>query len=134
MIVVDANLLAYAILPTSEWTHRAEAALRKNQLWSAPVLWRSEVRNTIAGYLRRGKLSPPQALDAIERAEALLLGGQFRPDDAAVLRLVMQSECSAYDCEYVALAEALHVPLVTNDQKVVRTFPGIAVSLLEFVS
>ena len=37
------------------------------------------------------------------------------------------SHCSAYDCEFVALALELEVPLVTADRQLLRSFPRIAV-------
>ena len=37
------------------------------------------------------------------------------------------------NCEYVALAEALDVPLVTEDREVLRAFPARAVSPEQFV-
>jgi predicted nucleic acid-binding protein len=40
-----------------------------------------------------------------------------------VLRLSQESNCSAYDCEYVALAEFLDVVLVTADGKLAKAFP-----------
>jgi hypothetical protein len=39
----------------------------------------------------------------------------------------------AHRCEYVALAEALDVPLVTEDREVLRAFPARAVSPEQFV-
>jgi predicted nucleic acid-binding protein len=42
------------------------------------------------------------------------------------MRLVEASSCSAYDCEYVALADTLDVPLVTYDRGVLRDFPSRA--------
>lgn len=43
--------------------------------------------------------------------------------------LVRKSDCSAYDCEFVALAVCLGIWLETMDKKVLRGFPGEAVSL-----
>jgi predicted nucleic acid-binding protein len=49
------------------------------------------------------------------------------------MELVASSECSAYDCEFVALAEDLGIPLVTVDKKLLKEFPQIAVSLDEYI-
>jgi predicted nucleic acid-binding protein len=43
-----------------------------------------------------------------------------------VLELVKESHCSAYDCEFVALAETLGVTVVTMDAKLIKAFPTIA--------
>jgi predicted nucleic acid-binding protein len=49
-----------------------------------------------------------------------------------IIKLVLASDCSAYDCEYVALAMDLDVPLVTTDKQILRAFPKIAVALEQF--
>ena len=54
-------------------------------------------------------------------------------DSRDVLRLVELSACSAYDCEFVALAEYLKAPLVTNDREVLASFSDVAVSMEGFV-
>jgi len=51
-----------------------------------------------------------------------------------VLDLAIASGCSGYDCEFVALAQHLEVPMVTADQKVLRAFPTIAVGLTTFAT
>lgn len=45
---------------------------------------------------------------------------------------VAASPCSAYDCEFVALAADLTVPLVTTDKKLVKSFPDIAIHIDHF--
>ena len=52
MIVVDSNVIAYLYLP-GEYTSAAEALIERDSDWAAPLLWRSEFRNILAGYLRR---------------------------------------------------------------------------------
>ena len=131
MIVADANLLVYAIIP-SDMNEPAEKVFLRDPEWSAPVLWRSEFRNVLAGCLRRGDMTYPETLNAIRRAETILGGREFMIQDAAVMRCVRDSRCTAYDCEYVALAEELGVPLVTADRKLLQAVPDIAVSLQEF--
>lgn len=126
MIVVDSNILAYLYLP-GERTADAEALLEQDPDWAAPVLWRSEFRNILAGYLRRGALTFEHACRVQAEAESLLLGAEYGVDSAAVLELVRDSDCSAYDCEFVALARTLNTKLVTADRQLLRAFPGHAV-------
>ena len=128
MIVVDTNVLAYLYLP-GEFTAKAEALLQRDAAWAAPVLWRSEFRNILAGYLRRKSLTFEQAVAIQSEAEELLRDAEFEVDSAEVLELVRGSDCSAYDCEFVALAASLEVPLMTLDAKLLRAFPKRCVSL-----
>jgi predicted nucleic acid-binding protein len=128
MIVVDSNVIAYLYLPTP-FTALAERLLERRSPWVAPVLWRSEIRNVLAQYLRRKSLTLTQALEIQEEAEGLLAGREFDVPSLEVLRLVERSGCSAYDCEFVALAIKLDVPLVTVDKKILSEFPAIAVPL-----
>lgn len=128
MIVVDSNILAYLYLP-GERTADAEALLEKDPEWVAPVLWRSEFRNILAGYTRRKTLTFEQACSLQSEAEGLLSGSEFEVDSRAVLELVHDSDCSAYDCEFIALAIKLGTKLVTADKKVLRAFPNRTIAL-----
>ena len=128
MIVADANILAYLYLP-GDFTQRAEALLAQDADWVAPTLWRSEFRNILAGFMRRGTLTFEQAYAIQREAEALLSGREYEMDSYDVLALVRKSDCSAYDCEFVALAVRLGIRLVTMDKKLLRGFPGEAVPL-----
>ena len=128
MIVVDSNVLAYLYLP-GEYTADAEALLEQDPDWAAPILWRSEFRNILAGYLRRKALTFEQANCLQREAEALLQGTEFEVESSAVLELVRDSDCSAYDCEFIALAMKLDTRLVTLDKKLLRAFPKRAIAL-----
>ena len=128
MIVVDSNVLIYLYLPT-EYTANAEALLERDPEWAAPILWRSEFRNVLAGYMRRKAITFDQACALQSEAESLLAASEFEIDSRAVLELVRDSDCSAYDCEFIALATQLNTKLVTMDKKVLRAFPKRAVAL-----
>ena len=128
MIVVDTNIVAYLYLP-GEFTAAAETLLEQDAGWAAPILWRSEFRNILAGYMRRGNLTFEQAYAIQSEAEDLLRGAEYEVDSLGVLELVRASQCSAYDCEFVALAMKLGTTLVTMDGKLLRAFPDIAVAL-----
>lgn len=128
MIVVDSNVLAYLYLP-GDLTEAAEALLEREPEWAAPPLWRSEFRNILAGYLRRGMLTFEQVCSLQAEAEALMAGFEFEVLSHDVLDLVRDSACSAYDCEFVALARRFDVKLVTMDRKILKAFPEFAVAL-----
>jgi predicted nucleic acid-binding protein len=59
--------------------------------------------------------------------------GEYTVSSQQIMTLVAQSPCSAYDCEFVALAMDLQVPLVTVDQQILGSFPTRSVSLSGFV-
>jgi predicted nucleic acid-binding protein len=48
------------------------------------------------------------------------------PRSEPVLKQVRISRCSAYDCEYAALAYDLNIPLITEDRGLLEAFPDIA--------
>lgn len=128
MIVVDTNIIAYLYLPC-EFTEQAEALLLEDGEWAVPILWRSEFRNILAGYVRRKTLSLEDAVAIQREAEAMLAAGEHDVESAKVLQLVNESDCSAYDCEFVALATSLETDLYTMDRKLLRAFPAIAKQL-----
>ena len=131
MIVVDCNVLVYFWLP-SEYAGLAEAVKAKDGVWAAPILWRSEFRNVLAGYLRRKTMTEVDANAAYLNVQKDIGANEYSVPTERVLKLVMASDCGAYDCEYVALALDLGVPLVTMDKQILKTFPKTAVSLEAF--
>ncbi len=132
MIVVDTNIIAYLYI-SGERSTQAEQLLSKSSVWAAPVLWRSELRNVLAGYLRRDFLQFDDVLRIMHEAEAVLGGNEFSVESRDIMRLVSDSNCSAYDCEFVALAQYLEVPLVTSDKQILLEFPDVAQSLESYV-
>jgi len=130
VIVADTNLIAYLAMP-SPYTEAAERLLIREPEWVAPVLWRSEFRNVLALYLHKGAIRFEQALAIQAEMESLLQGKEYDVPSLDVLSLVNQSECSAYDCEFVALAKGLGVQLVTMDRKLAVSFPETATLLTD---
>ena len=132
-VVVDTNVLAYYWLPGSR-TEDAIAVRKKADAWFVPQLWRSEFRNVLASYMRAGNLNADQARAAVRAAESELVEFEREVDSVDVLNLVERSECSAYDCEFVALAMAMGYTLITEDARVLRGFPNVAVNMAAFGS
>lgn len=125
MIVVDTNVIAYLYL-SSEHSDAAGALLARDNNWVAPMLWRSEFRNILALYLRKNVLALPDALVIMQEAERLMAGGEYETASVRVLTLAAESGCSAYDCEFVAVAKDLGVGLVAEDKALLRAFPAVA--------
>jgi predicted nucleic acid-binding protein len=132
VIVTDANLIAqFAIRDVG--SDLADAVCEADPVWVAPMLWRSEVRNTVLKYVRHAGMSLDAALLAMHTAEEIVSRRDYTVNTRKVLELAVASGCTAYDCEYVALALDMNVSLVTSDKQVLRAFPKLAMSPENFL-
>jgi predicted nucleic acid-binding protein len=128
VIVVDTNLIAYLLLGGDK-TPKARSVFERDSKWAAPLLWRSEFRSVLAMYIRQGKLTSGKAMEFMNAAETLMQGEEYQVDSGRVIKLIGSSKCSAYDCEFIALAQHLGIPLVTSDKQILKEFPDTAVSI-----
>jgi predicted nucleic acid-binding protein len=133
VIVVDTNLLVYLFVRGSR-TGEAEAVVRRDGLWSAPWLWRSEFRSALLGLVRRGDLLLEQAVRLTDEAERWMEGREYTVPSAQVLSFAVESRCSAYNCEFVAVAHNLGASLVTVDDQILKAFPSLAIHPKTFAS
>jgi predicted nucleic acid-binding protein len=131
VIVVDTNAVVHLLLG-GEQTASARRAFGKDPEWAAPILWRSEFRSVLSMLLRRQNLALAEALEAAREAELLMAGREFTVETQTVLELAKESGCTAYDCEFVALASDLRVQLLTSDREILAAFPTRAVALEQF--
>ena len=131
MIVVDSNVIAYCWV-NGPLTQLAQRVRVKDPDWHVPILWRSEMRSILTGYLRDGSLNGPQVARIMEAAEDALAGSEHLVPSASVFEIAGKSRLSAYDCEFVALAVVLSVPLVTADKIVLKAYPGQALTMDSF--
>lgn len=132
MIVVDSNVVAYFWVngPLTEIAQRVQT---KDSDWHVPILWRSELRSILTGYLRDGSLSAEQITRLMVSAEESFVGREHIVPSEKVFRIAGETRLSAYDCEFVALASTLGVPLVTADKAVLKAFPDRALTMHQFV-
>jgi len=131
VIVVDTNVLVYAVRPGT-FTDAALRAGEKDPDWVAPAFWRLEMCNVLSLAMRLEKLAPHLALEAFAMAESLVEDVRTRPSAEATLHLTRSASISAYDAEFVHVAERLGVPLITADKRLVKAFPELTVPLAEF--
>ena len=131
MIVVDTNVIGYLFL-SSKQSQSAERALKIDSEWAAPLIWRSELRNVLALYMRKNILELEHAQRIMNGALELLRGREYEVSSYDVLSLASQSGCSAYDCEFIAVAKELKVSLLTSDKQLIQKFPEATISLSDF--
>jgi predicted nucleic acid-binding protein len=133
MIVVDTTTIAYLYLP-APGTPDVERLLELDSVWAAPRLWRSELRSVLTMYLRRHLLDFTTACQIQNKAETLMAGNEYDVDSLGVLAVAHESGCSAYDSEFVALAQSLGKKLITADKKLLRASPDNAMTVKDFIS
>ena len=129
-VVVDTNVVAYYWIP-GPFTEQAVVLRGATEDWFVPKLWRSEFCSVLAGFLRGGRLGPDHAKALAAAAQADLVDCEREVAASAVIDLVVASRLPAYDCEFVALAQSMGAPLVTEDAEIHREFPDVAVSMAE---
>ena len=132
MIAVDTNIICYLFI-YGEFTEISEKVLHNDHHWAAPFLWRSEFRNIMAVSVRKGLLTIKDALEIVEQAEFLMRGNEYSVASPSIHRLISTSDCSAYDCEFVALAQEHRIPLITMDRKILGSFPDTAMRPKDFI-
>lgn len=131
MIVVDTNVMVALLMGGVRGPH-AQRLLQQDAGWSAPEIVMSELRNVLVGFIRRGDMTSDEAKTLGYRAEAVLEDRVSRAPGDAVLDTALECGLTAYDAEFVALARALGVGLVTMDAAVLRGAPDVAVPLEAF--
>ena len=133
MIIADTNIISYLLLPTI-YTDSVEKLYEIDPDWSAPILWKSEFRNIMALYLRKKIITLDKAMQLQDAAESIIIQNEYDISSSQVLALIDKSDCSAYDCEFIALANHLDTKLVTQDKKIIREFPSTAISVSDLLN
>ncbi len=140
LFVIDASVAVKWIIDEEGTT--AALALR-NQPLAAPDLLVAECANILWRKVRRGELTDQEAILAarlLARADIDLL--PMRSYLEAATRIAIVLDHPAYDCLYIAAAEAEGLPFVTADDRLLRKvnldssgrFSGRVVSLAETIA
>jgi predicted nucleic acid-binding protein len=131
MIVADTNLVSYLLIE-GDRTEVARRVWARDPVWVLPTLWRSEFLNVLATMVRVGRLEAKEARTAWRRARDVFRGSEAEPDGEGVLDAAIEYGISAYDAQFVVVAETLDVPLVTFDEALSVACPGAAQSAESF--
>jgi predicted nucleic acid-binding protein len=114
VIVVDASALLEALLNTSAGSVVARRLFTENETLHAPHLLDVEIAQVLRRYAMTGELTPTRGLQALEDLADWPLTRY--PHDLLLPRMwELRHNVTAYDAAYIALAEALSVPLLTRD-------------------
>ncbi|MBM4338383.1 MAG: type II toxin-antitoxin system VapC family toxin [Deltaproteobacteria bacterium] len=132
MIVVDSNIVAARNL-TSSLTSKAKQVEEKDPVWIVPVLWRYEFQNILATAIKSKQIRPDKASEVWEKVSKALIENECEPSPSKVIDLVSQYGITAYDGQFVATAMDMGVLFVTEDRELQEKFPGIAISIDEFL-
>jgi predicted nucleic acid-binding protein len=132
MIVGDTNLIVYLYVD-SDFTSRARQVHAIDPDWVFPPVARSEAANVLATLTREKWISPETAIVALERIEPRIVAGLRDVPMRAALELAVQRGVSVYDAQFIVLAGQLGVSLVTEDNRLKRGFPGVAISMEAFI-
>lgn len=123
-LVIDASVAVKWVVPETG-SENAERLL--DHRLAAPDLLYAECANILWKKVRRGELS----IDEAEIAAQALENADLAPHStrlylAAALAIAAALDHPAYDCIYLALAEALSLRFVTADRMLVRKIAGSA--------
>jgi predicted nucleic acid-binding protein len=128
VIVVDTNVIVYAVIPGTRTAQALELA-EHDPIWIAPAVWRRELRNVLATLMRARALPLAMALAAFRAAEQLVADATVEPTTEQCLRWAAKRGISAWDAEFAFAAQALGLPLVTADKRLARAIGRQAVLL-----
>jgi predicted nucleic acid-binding protein len=132
MIVADNTLLCHFFL-RSELEDLAQRIREEDGDWIVPSLWRAEFANVV---VKSSWLCPDplESYFAAWEAACAVMSPCERPVDIReVLRLGVERHITAYDAHYVHLAMRFNALLVTEDRKLQRAFPDLALSMAAFL-
>lgn len=118
MIVVDASVIATALADGGEDGDRARQRLRGERL-AAPSLIDLEVVSAWRRLVAVGELDEHRAALAITDLQDLRID-RVAPSPLLPRCWELRTNLTVYDAAYVALAEALDVPVLTVDGRLAR--------------
>ncbi len=130
MLVIDASVLAVALLDDGPDGDVVRHRLRGEQL-AAPALIDLEVASVWRGLARGGHLDPRRVGLALDDLRDLPIQRvEHTPFLARCWEL--RNNLTIYDAAYVALAEAIHAPLLTGDRRLSgSTGPRCAIEVIK---
>jgi predicted nucleic acid-binding protein len=133
MIVVDANILICSLIKCDQ-SPLIQKLRRIDADWRTTALCLHETLNGLASYQRREVLTLAQCRLLPGHAGRFIKVAQCEVEMNTALAVAAEYAITGYDAQYVALAQSLNAPLITEDRKLRKAVPGIAFSMQEFLA
>ncbi len=133
MIVIDANILIYSLIEC-DYSPLIHKLREKDSDWRTTALCLHETLNVLATYQRRKVLTLAQCRKLLDHTDHFIKVAQCEVKMDAALAVAAKYAITGYDAQYVALAQSLNAPLITEDRKLRNAVPGIAFSMQEFLA
>jgi predicted nucleic acid-binding protein len=125
--VVDTNVVAYFLLGTPKFVAEARAFWNRAEELIAPSIWEAEIANVIWMAARSKVITKHDATAKLALAGRLGIHSiSNRALWHGALVRALTSTVAVYDTLYVELADREAVPMVTFDEKVLKSYPAIA--------
>jgi predicted nucleic acid-binding protein len=130
VLIVDTNVVAYLLIE-GDYTAAARSLHRRDDDWRSEAFIMVEFTNVLTASIAARRMSLVLAHRFLAEATSLLHGKMTSMPHELVLSLAVQYRVTAYDARFLALAQQLDAPLVTEDAKLRSAVPKLTQSLDE---
>ena len=133
MILVDTNVVAYLLID-GDHTAAARELRARDPDWRSEAFLLVEFTNVLASSIASKRMTASMAADFLAAAAALFDGKLEQMPHASVLASALRHRISAYDARFLAFAEQVGTPLVTEDSRLRAAAPKLTQSINEALS
>jgi predicted nucleic acid-binding protein len=130
VLIVDTNVVAYLLIE-GDYTVAARSLHRRDDDWRSEAFIMVEFTNVLTASIAARRMDLVLAQQFLADAASLLRGRLASIPHDSVLSLAVQYRVTAYDARFLAVAEQLDTPLVTEDVKLRAAAPKLTQSLAE---